>query len=374
MRQVEQGMALHTNEQRRAQTVVETLAGLESGAENLAAVAHDARNVVSALGLYGDLLDQPGVLTPEFTHYADELRLLAAASRRLVEKLVALDMRPAPLPAEPARFERGPNPHTQSWARRRIEQQSGNSTERQPGHLPEHDIRGQISGWDLLPSPPVADLAAELEATRNLLAALAGPSIALTVEAEGGALPVRINGEDLTRVLVNLIKNCAEAMPSGGHIRISLGERAAADARGIAASNKIAGASITGAADACGSRARLLRLAIEDDGPGIAAEALEKVFESGYSRHASSNAARGSGSHRGLGLAIARSLVEQAGGRIHAETSAMGGARIVIELPADLDRDRNHARPSALDSGGIEVGPAGLSGWLREPLRNTEKR
>ena len=66
-----------------------------------------------------------------------------------------------------------------------------------------------------MPAEPIDNLAAELLANRNLLAALAGPSIALTVDAEGGALPVRLTGEDLTRMLVNLVKNAAEAMPGG---------------------------------------------------------------------------------------------------------------------------------------------------------------
>jgi hypothetical protein len=47
--------------------------------------------MVTALGLYCDLLEEPGVLAAPFTHYGNELRLVAAASRRLVEKLVALD-------------------------------------------------------------------------------------------------------------------------------------------------------------------------------------------------------------------------------------------------------------------------------------------
>ncbi len=73
------------------EAVVETLATLRSGGESLAEVAHDARNMVTALGLYCDLLEEPGVLAAPFLHYGSELRLVAAASRRLVEKLVALD-------------------------------------------------------------------------------------------------------------------------------------------------------------------------------------------------------------------------------------------------------------------------------------------
>ncbi len=81
--------------------------------------------------------------------------------------------------------------------------------------------------WDLMPAEPIDNLAEELMANRNLLAALAGPSIAVTVDAEEGVQPVRLTGEDLTRVLVNLVKNSAEAMPAGGWIHLRLNERIA---------------------------------------------------------------------------------------------------------------------------------------------------
>ena len=158
---------------------------------------------------------------------------------------------------------------------------------------------------------PVTSLAGELLASRNLLTALAGPSIGLTVDAEGGALPVRLTCEDLTRVLVNLVKNAAEAMPRGGRIHISLGERPAA----------------AGAA-AC------LALAIADNGPGIPLDGLEKIFTPGYTTRDKSEPGDGWPlSHRGLGLSISRSIVEAAGGRISAANRAQGGARIEIELP-----------------------------------------
>ena len=78
-------------ERRRVETVVETLATLRGQGETLAEVAHDARNMVTALGLYCDLLEEPGVLTTPFMHYGHELRLVAAASRRLVERIVMID-------------------------------------------------------------------------------------------------------------------------------------------------------------------------------------------------------------------------------------------------------------------------------------------
>jgi two-component system NtrC family sensor kinase len=155
-------------------------------------------------------------------------------------------------------------------------------------------------------------LAAELLGSRNLLSALAGPSIGLTMDADGGARPVRLTGEDLTRVLVNLVKNAAEAMPEGGRIRIGLCERPAAE----------------------GSAACVV-LKIEDNGPGIPEEAVQRIFASGYTTHGKDERERGGWplSHRGLGLAIARSIVETAGGRISARNREQGGACFEIELP-----------------------------------------
>ena len=48
------------------EAVVETLAALQRRGESLAEVAHDARNMVTALGLYCDLLEEPGVLAAPF--------------------------------------------------------------------------------------------------------------------------------------------------------------------------------------------------------------------------------------------------------------------------------------------------------------------
>jgi two-component system sensor histidine kinase ChvG len=165
----------------------------------------------------------------------------------------------------------------------------------------------------MMPAVPIANLAEELMANRNLLAALAGPAIALTVDAEGGALPVRLTGEDLTRILVNLVKNAAEAMPGGGRIRLGLKElRAGREAAGW------------------------LALSIEDNGPGIEAESLEKVFEAGYTTRARAGGGGWPATHRGLGLAITRTIVEEAGGRIHAANRAQGGARLEMELPVRI--------------------------------------
>lgn len=289
----------------RAQAFAETLAFRGGRSETLSGLAHDARNMVQALELYCDLLEEPGVLNPAGRHYAGELRLVAAASRRLVEKLALMGKK------ETAAARTGA---VLSMA---------------------------------LPESPIENLREELLAVRNLLDAMAGPGIRVVVTAVEGALPVWLTTEDLTRILVNLVKNAAEAIAGAGskpgdgsglgagsgtgRIEISLRERAAS-------------------ADA----APALLLAVEDSGPGIDPGQLEAIFEPGFTTSTPTGGMMGTtgmtgswpAAHRGLGLFICRSIVEAAGGRMLAGNRGQfgarfgagfrdspGGARIEIELP-----------------------------------------
>ena len=275
-------------ERKRVEAVVETLATSRNAGETVAEVAHDARNMVTALGLYCDLLEEPGVLAVPFAHYGSELRLVASASRRLVEKLVALDTanvpkRELPLPKLPGLRD------------------------------VEEDRRGSspIKRWDSPPALPIPNLAADLLGLRNLLASLAGPKITLTVETEGGERAVHISAEDLTRILVNLVKNSSEAMPAGGRIAIRLHEFHSG----------------TGCPP-------WMVLTLEDSGPGIGEDLLEKVFEAGYSTQTK----RSLGTtwptvHQGLGLSITRSIVEAAGVEFTPPTSFMEGRGSRLNFP-----------------------------------------
>ena len=73
-----------------------------------------------------------------------------------------------------------------------------------------------------------------------------------------------------------------------------------------------------------------IRIAIADQGPGIPANEIERVFEAFVQ---SSQTKDGSGG-TGLGLAICRKILEAHGGRIHAENLAGGGAAFHIHVPA----------------------------------------
>jgi signal transduction histidine kinase len=328
----------------RAATLAATWATLRSESETLTEVAHDARNMVTALGLYCEFLEEPGVLATPFLHYGQELRLVAAASRRLVEKIVALNYQTnaqtsaktnANISAEAAeKLAILDSSLTPAGIMPAGPRSSGPAavagTQRESGTFSNPNRR-----WDPLPTVPIANLAAELAVNRNLLAALAGPSVALTVHAEGCARPVWLSGEDLTRVLVNLVKNSAEAMVSGGRIDIGLRE---IRLREIGLREQPPESADDQGAAAC------LLLTVEDNGPGIPAEAEESIFVSGFTSHGMSEGhAQGSPGtwsvnnhghgHRGLGLTISRSIVEGAGGRITAANREQGGARFALELP-----------------------------------------
>jgi len=264
---------------RRVEAVVESLAAMHDHGGSLAELTHDARNMVTALSLYCDLLEEPGILGASHRHYASELRLVAEGSRRLVEKLALLDGEAEPGPALPdaAHSRQG----------------------RLFAEIADSGMPGSAEPGD------IEDLSEELLASRNLLGAIAGPSVRVTANAQGGAWPVAMTGENLIRALVNLVRNSAESMAGPGAIDLTLDDRR--DAAGVV---------------------RSVILGVEDSGPGMAAEVLNRVFEPGFTTRTAT-----AGRRRGLGLSITRSIVEAAGGRIQAGNRDAGGARFVIELP-----------------------------------------
>ena len=69
-----------------------------------------------------------------------------------------------------------------------------------------------------------------------------------------------------------------------------------------------------------------MRIEVRDDGPGIAPEALARVFEP---FHTTKAAGRGTG----LGLAISRRIAADHGGTLEARAAAEGGACLALRLP-----------------------------------------
>jgi two-component system, OmpR family, sensor histidine kinase ChvG len=138
-------------------------------------------------------------------------------------------------------------------------------------------------------------------------------NVRVTLTCEGDARTLTVPGHDsrLAQVLNNLIDNARSFSPDGGTVRI-----------------------------ACRRRREQVTIVVDDDGPGIRPDALEKIFDRFYTDRPH----QGFGQNSGLGLSISRQIVEAHGGRIRAEnrvgtadgSGAPGvlGARFVIRLPA----------------------------------------
>lgn len=82
------------------------------------------------------------------------------------------------------------------------------------------------------------------------------------------------------------------------------------------------------------ARDRVFTIEVEDTGPGIPPDKLPNIFDKYFQvgDHARSKGA-------GLGLAIAREIVDAHGGRIHARSAAEGGTTICVELPMHAVRE-----------------------------------
>src|SRR5262249_5808182 len=90
---------------------------------------------------------------------------------------------------------------------------------------------------------------------------------------------------------------------------------------------------------ACRRRRDQVTIVVDDEGPGIRPDALEKIFDRFYTDRPD----HGFGQNSGLGLSISRQIVEAHGGRIRAENRIRAGdhgerkglgAGLVIRLPA----------------------------------------
>lgn len=241
--------------------------------------------------------DEVGRLAAAFNHMADELAEVDRQRRELVAN-VSHELR-TPISALRATLENvvdgvvAPDPAllrtmlAQTERLQRLVTQLLDLSRLESGGTPLHPLRFGVA--DLLER--VADEAA-----------LHSPDLAFDVRVTPADLGVDGDPERLHQVLANLVENAARFTSDDGTIELL--------------------------AHAQGER---VVLEVIDDGPGIPAEALGRVFERFY-RTDESRSTDAGGS--GLGLAIARWIVELHGGSIRAEQAEPRGCRMVVELPA----------------------------------------
>ncbi len=127
--------------------------------------------------------------------------------------------------------------------------------------------------------------------------------VALRIEAQHGLPEIQADPERMVRVLGNLLSNSLRYTSQGGEIRLK----------------------------ACTGQAGCLLISVADNGKGIPADSLPYIFDRLYRV----DAARSRGDESGLGLAIARGIVEAHGGSISAESVPGAGTTITIKLIYD---------------------------------------
>ncbi len=131
----------------------------------------------------------------------------------------------------------------------------------------------------------------------------------LAVDTPDGLPQIVGDRERIEQVVVNILSNAVKYTPSGGHIRLS----------------------------ACAVPGNRVRITVEDDGVGIPAADVPRLFERFYRvDKARSRAAGGTG----LGLAIAKEIVEQHEGKIALASEYGKGTTVTITLPTDLSPNR----------------------------------
>jgi signal transduction histidine kinase len=162
--------------------------------------------------------------------------------------------------------------------------------------------RQPVTRW-ITPVP--ADVAGEARQVLESFAPLAaerGARIVLVVEPGPRAV---IDPQALRQVLLNFLENAVKYGPRGQ--TVTLGAQPLGSGRGAR-----------------------VRIWVDDEGPGVPPAEREKIWEA---FHRAEAAVRSGVGGSGLGLAVVRDLVHQAGGRVAIEGAPGGGARFVAELP-----------------------------------------
>ncbi len=139
----------------------------------------------------------------------------------------------------------------------------------------------------------IADAAAEVSPV--------SPEVRIVTDVDGGLVTAG-DPERIHEVLTNLLTNAVRHSPAAGQVTVTA---TATPAGGV-------------------------RIEVADHGTGVPTEAVERIFDRFY--RVETGPRPGSGG-AGLGLAIARSIIELHGGSIRAEPRRPAGCRIIVDLP-----------------------------------------
>lgn len=155
-----------------------------------------------------------------------------------------------------------------------------------------------------------------------------------------------VDAQKLERIAMNLLANAFKFTPSGGRVALR--------------------AAIGQDTDPLQARTMLV-LTVDDSGPGIPPADREHVFERFRQLDGKPNRAF---SGTGLGLSIVREFVTAYAGSVNVEDSALGGARFVVRLPAELAETPADSEP---DSFPVSVSSAEMQALRPRPSPTSEK-
>ncbi len=153
-----------------------------------------------------------------------------------------------------------------------------------------------------------------IEGMEKMLRQLIGEDIELVSHLLPNLWPVRLDPAQLEQIVVNLLVNARDAMPTGGRIIIET-------------MNAVLDAEQSGRDGLAGE---VVVLMVSDTGCGIAEGIRDKIFDPFFTTKAESGSS-------GLGLATVYAVVEQAGGRIWVYSEEGQGTSFKIYLPRSLD-------------------------------------
>jgi signal transduction histidine kinase len=144
--------------------------------------------------------------------------------------------------------------------------------------------------------------------------------ITLVSNLEQGLPRLQLDEFKMQQVFVNLVSNAIHAIERDGEIRITT------------SLEKMTSGALVGHRKtdwfSCGERVVVVR--IEDTGPGIPEEYLEKIFDPFFST-------KPTGRGTGLGLSVSQQIVEMHGGTIDVGNQDTGGARVTVTLKVDRE-------------------------------------
>jgi two-component system, OmpR family, sensor histidine kinase BaeS len=126
-------------------------------------------------------------------------------------------------------------------------------------------------------------------------------NISLELDIASPLSTIEVDPGRMTQVLTNILDNALRHTPEGGLILLSANEGNGQ-----------------------------IELAIQDSGPGLNAEDLDRIFERFYRKDPSRQREDGGS---GLGLAIAKSIVQAHGGQVSAQSETGKGLKVIITLP-----------------------------------------